>query len=225
MIEQVELVQPSAVVPSLWPGATVVIIGGGSSLTLKDVDYVGVRASARRLERRHLQSEEPEIRVIAIKEAVELAPWADCLYAADDKWWSHHKGYPFYAGLKYCIEPQRWAWPDVQILRNTGTDGLEDDPSGLRTGYNSGYQAIGLAKHLGAAKAVLLGFDCWRGPDGRQNWFDKPGLHVDSPYPIFLQAFGTIAEPLKRAGVQVVNASRFTMLRAFPQMTLSEALA
>lgn len=220
-----QLVEPTAVVPRAWPGATVVIIGGGSSLTPEDVDYVGVRASARRLERRHLKSDAPEIRVIAIKEAIELAPWADVLYACDDKWWYHHKGYPFFAGTKYALEPQRWAWPDVQVLRNTGDEGLETDPAGLRTGHNSGYQAVNLAVHHGATKIVLLGFDMWSGPEGRQNWFYKPGLHIDSPYPIFLMRFAALAEPLKQAGVHVVNASRFTVMNSFPRVSLSGALA
>lgn len=203
------------VVPRLWPGETVVVLGGGSSLTPGDVD--SCRGTAR---------------VIAIKEAIHLAPWADVLYAADAKWWRFYQGMPEFVGWKYAIaqSPDQpavdWSqWPDVQVLRNTGAEGLELDPTGLRTGYNSGYQAVNLAVHFGAARIVLLGFDCWRGPDGRQNWFDKPGLHVDSPYPLFLQAFASLVEPVKAAGVTVVNASRFTMLRAFPCLSLEEALA
>lgn len=227
MIETIGIVNPADIVLRLWPGSTVVIIGGGSSLTAEDVDYVGVRRSARHLERRHLKSDDPDIRVIAIKEAIQLAPWADLLYACDPKWWRHYTG--AFTGMKFSIEgtdaphtPE--LYPDVQILRNTGSDGLEDDPSALRTGYNSGYQAINLAKHLGASRIVLLGFDMWSGPDGRQNWFHKPGLHVDSPYPIFLQAFAAVAGLLKDAGIEVVNASRFTVMNSFPRVPLSEAL-
>ena len=218
-------VEPTATVPKLWPGSTIVIIGGGSSLTQEDVTYVSVRAAARRLERLRLRSEKPYIRIIAIKEAVELAPEADALYACDTHWWKYYQAWRSFTGLKFTIEPQTDAWPDVQILRNTGETGLELDPSGLRTGYNSGYQAVNLAVHLGAAKIVLLGFDMWPGPDGRRNWFTRPGFHVDSPYPIFHQAFATVVKPLKDAGVHVVNASRSTMLGAFPRVSLSEALA
>lgn len=205
------------VVPKLWPGETFVVIGGGSSLTPEDCAYVRGKA-----------------RVIGIKEAVVCstqpapAPWADVLYAADAKWWKYMQGAPSYTGLKYGIEqgsaaPQR-EWPGVQYLRNTGNQGLELDPSGLRTGFNSGYQGINLAVHLGAARIVLLGFDMWRGPKGDQNWFGRHPAHIESPYPLFLQAFGTIVEPLKAAGVEVVNASRFTLLTAFPQVPLEEAL-
>lgn len=199
-----------SIVEKIWLGETVVILGGGSSLTREDVDFCRGKA-----------------RVIAIKEAVQLAPWADALYAADYKYWSFYKGVPEFRGLKFAIEQTETPpieWPDVQVLRNTGEHGLELDPSGLRTGFNSGYQALNLAVHLGAARIVLLGFDCWRGPTGEQNWFGAHPNHTQSPYPIFLQAFATIAEPLAEAGVDVVNASRFTVLTSFPRVPLEEAL-
>lgn len=204
----------TAVVPRLWPGETAVVIGGGSSLTPEDVNACRGRA-----------------RVIVVKEAYQLAPWADVLYACDEKWWQHYQGAREFLGLKYRLEhapddPVPFQdWPDVEILRNSGVTGLDLDPGGLRTGYNSGYQAVNLAVHFGVSKIVLLGFDMWSGPSGQQNWFTKPGLHVDSPYPLFLQAFATLVEPLKAAGVWVVNASRFTLLTAFPRVELSEALA
>jgi hypothetical protein len=194
-----------------------VILGGGSSLTPEDVNLCRGKA-----------------RVLAIKEAHLLAPWADCLYAGDAKWWRGYRGAQKFTGLKYTIaqdpnEEPMGDWPGVQVLQNTGTDGLEAEPTGLRTGYNSGYQAIGLAVHLGVRRIVLLGFDCWTGPSGKQNWFEGyPHLvrshHVPSPYPIFLQAFASLVEPLTAAGVEVVNATRWTMLTAFPYLSLEEAL-
>lgn len=192
------------------------ILGGGSSLTPEDVSFCAGKA-----------------RVIAIKEAYMLAPWSDVLYAGDAKWWRAYQGAPDFAGMKYTIEQdpkeeQVKEWPGLNILRNTGQSGLEADPTGLRTGYNSGYQAVNLAVHLGITRIVLLGFDMWTGPKG-QNWVEQyPHLvksyHTPSPYPIFIQAFNTMAEPLKAAGVDVVNASRFTMLTTFPYLSLEEAL-
>ena len=202
------------VVPRLWPGETTVIIGGGSSLTPEDVAFCRDKA-----------------RVIAIKEGQQLAPWADAVYASDYKWWRHYRGLPDYNGLKYSIAQSSdlvdWTlWPDVQVLRNTGEKGIELDPSGLRTGFNSGYAAVNLAYHLaGRCRIVLLGFDMWAGPSGEQNWFGHHGLHLDSPYPIFLDAFRSIEQPLKDLGVQVVNASRFSVLTSFPRVSLEEAFS
>jgi len=198
---------PPAVVEQRWPGSTITILGGGPSLTEEDVRYVG--------ERPHLT------RVIAIKDAYLLAPWADVLYACDVSWWRYFNGAPTFRGLKYTLEAP---YPGVVQLRNTGMEGLELDPSGLRTGQNSGYQAINLAVHLGATRVLLLGYDCWPAPDGRQNWFPKHRPHLDSPYPIFLQLFSTIVDPLTAAGVEVINCSRTTLLRAFPRIPLEEVL-
>jgi len=215
-------------VPPLWPRGTCVILGGGSSLT--QADCAAVRGKAP---------------VIAIKEAgycalpgeTAPAPWADVLYAADEKYWRFAHGAPDFPGLKYSIEDwptadrnyqpavlaaRRQQYPDVVLLRNTGATGLDRDPTGLRTGYNSGYQAINLAVHLGVARIILLGFDMWAGPGGRQNWFAKHPTHLDSQYALFLQAFATLPAPLAVAGVTVLNASRFTVLRVFPRVALEE---
>lgn len=221
--------RPVARVPRLWDGETCVILGGGSSLTQADADYVRGKAH-----------------VIAIKEAgcsripgfPPVAPWADVLYAADEKYWRFVQGAPEFAGLKYSIqqdaaerpEKQRpvteWAAPydGLEVLRDTGVAGLELDPSGLKTGNNSGYQAINLAVHLGVSKIVLLGYDMWAGPDGRQNWFGDHPTHLKSQFALFLHRFETLSRPLAMLGIQVINASRFTMLKAFPCVPLEEAL-
>ena len=113
---------PRPSVPRLWPGETVICVGTGPSLTQADVDFCQGKA-----------------RVIVVNNAYKLAPWADALYAADDKWWTWEKGAPTFAGMKYTIAPTRRAWPGVVALRNTGQHGLESNPEGLRTGLNSGY--------------------------------------------------------------------------------------
>lgn len=209
-------------IPRLWPGDTFVIIGGGTSVTAEDVDRCHGKA-----------------RVIAIKEAHCLAPWADVLYACEAKWWEYYRGAGTFTGLKYALRPdpkdhpraaadlktlQRY--PDLQLIRHSGEFGLELQPNAVRHGYNSGYQAINLAVHLGAARIVLLGFDMSKGIDGTQNWFGPhPNHSAPSPYPIFIQAMSTLVEPLKAAGIEVINASRFTVLTAFPRLSLEEALS
>lgn len=195
-------------VERLWPGSTFVCIGGGPSLTQADVE--SVRGLAR---------------VIAINDAYRLAPWADALYACDAKWWNWHNGVPSYTGPKYSITASApVTWPDVQVLENTGQFGLELAPTGLRTGLNSGYQAINLAVHLGAGRILLLGYDM--SCDGTQShWF---GEHPDcqpSPFPQMREAFATLLEPLSELGITVVNCSRRTALTAFPCASLESELA
>ncbi len=198
-------------VPKLWPNSTIVCLGTGPSLIQTDVDWCRGKAT-----------------VIAINNAWELAPWADVLYAADEKWWRRFAGVPTFRGLKYSIMPKQnqqstlQEFADIQILGNTGGFGLELEPSGLRTGANSGYQAIGLARHLGASRIVLLGYDMH---DRHGEHFF--GRHPDSHGPNFalcLAAFPTLVEPLKAAGVSIVNCTPGSALTCFPMAPLRSTL-
>lgn len=194
---------PPVTVPKLWPGSTIVCLGSGPSLTAADVAQV--RGLAR---------------VIAVNDTYRLAPWADVLYACDAKWWGWHKGVPTFPGLKYTLQPQAARWPGVQLLRNAGQDGLELKPDGVRTGQNSGYQAINLAVHLGAARILLLGYDM----QGKHFF----GAHPDQsapPFAICLKRFATLVAPLRAAGVQILNCTRKTALTCFPCVPLETALA
>jgi hypothetical protein len=189
---------------------TFACIGGGPSLTQADVDRLRGRCS-----------------VIAINDAYRLAPWADVLYAADYKWWEYHRGAPDFTGLKCSIESSIGLyWPGVTVLRNTGPDGLETDPTGLRAGKNGGYQAINLAVHLGATRILLLGYDMSLSADGRSHWFGEhpPTVRDYSPYDEMREAFESLKAPLANAGVEVLNCSRRSALTAFPIVALDEAL-
>jgi hypothetical protein len=114
----------------------------------------------------------------------------------------------------------------VTVLRNTGPDGLETDPTGLRAGKNGGYQAINLAVHLGATRILLLGYDMSLSADGRSHWFGEhpPTVRDYSPYAEMRDLFETLRQPLALAGVEVWNCSRRTALTAFPVVELEHAL-
>ena len=195
-------------VPKLAPGGTVLCVASGPSLTAEDVEYCRTRVDA----------------AVVVNNGYQLAPWATALYAADWLWWQWHRGAPSFHGLKYSLTRQAGCWPGVEVLRKTGDEGLETDPSGLRTGRNSGYQAMNLAVHLGASRIVLLGYDMQRGPKGESHWHGDHPNHVNSPFPIFTRKFETLVGPLSKRGITVVNCSRETALRAFPRMRLEDAL-
>jgi hypothetical protein len=185
----------------------VVCLGGGPSLTAEDV--AAVRGQ----------------RTIAINDAYRLAPWADVLYAADRSWIDAHDGVPGFAGMKYSIASHDpTPRPDWTVLQNTGIEGLERDPSGLRTGFNGGYQAINLAVHLGAARILLLGYDLGPDAERREHWFEDQPVRTVSPYPQMREAFQTLVLPLIACGVSVVNCSRRTALAAFACARLAEEL-
>ncbi len=196
----------SPTVPVLWPGGTVACLATGPSLTQADVDAV----------RGHVDG------VIAISDAIDLAPWADVLYSCDGKWWGWRKGMPSYTGPKYALkdDARKWVSQGVQVLKHTGRTGLDLSPDGLRGGGNSGYQAINLAVHMGAKRVLLLGYDMQG-----SHFF---GRHPDGTAPAFqmcLALFPSIVKPLADAGVEVINCSRKTAITCFPREPLDAVLA
>ena len=193
-----------ATVPKRWEG-TIVCLATGPSLTQADVDMVRGKADA----------------VIAISNAIDLAPWADVLYSCDGKWWTWRQGMPSYTGLKYALkrDARKWASQGVQMLKHAGREGLAKAPDSLCDGGNSGYQAINLAVHMGAQRILLLGYDM-RG----DHFF---GSHADKSRPNFgvcLAMFPTLVKPLAAAGVEVINCTRKTAITCFPRMSLEAAL-
>jgi len=195
-------------VPTLWPGSTVVCIATGPSLTQADVDYCRGKAP-----------------VIVVNDAHRLAQWADVLYACDAKWWRHYEGVKSFTGLRFSIDPRAKPW-GVQVLQNTGREGLELQPTGLKTGKNSGAQALNLAVHFGAKRVVLLGYDMSQPPKGPSHCFGEHPKQVDSrrPYGDFIAGFQSMAPALRAVGVEVVNCSRVTALTCFPRQDLTQAL-
>jgi hypothetical protein len=197
------------------------ILASGPSLTPADVDAVRGRMP-----------------VLAIKDAIRLAPDADVLYGCDGKWWRHYGPTLPTATtiLRYALQdptdparaPERFG---ATVLRNTGELGLETDPTGLRTGRNSGYQAVNLAVHLGATRILLLGYDMRKGPHGRQHWFTEPRpasyaeVHPPDKYERFLLCWPTIVAPLQALGIEVLNCTPGSALDVFPRATVAEALA
>lgn len=198
-------------VPRLYPGGTLVCIGSGPSLTRDDVDYARDRATA----------------LVAVNDAYRLAPTAAALMASDAAWWVAREGVPNFVGLRFCLERVPARIPGVSILRNTGIEGLETDPTGLRTGRNSGAAAINLAIHLGASRILLLGYDM-QAPHGerRSHFFGAHSfpLRGNSDYTMFRRFFEYMVEPLKALNVDVINCSRETALSTFSRMPLRDVL-
>lgn len=204
-----------ATVPRCWLGSTIVVVACGPSLTQDDVEACRGRA-----------------RVIAVNAAaIHRAPWADVRYAHHAETWDDEQGLPDFRGLKYSGEWTRW--PDVGALRMVAPTGLELDPSGLRHGGTSAYQAVNLAFHLGAKRIVLLGVDMQPGENGELHYYPDsyyPGrthesLLVAYPFATWLSWFPTIAQPLADRGVDVVNCTRRTALTCFRRASLDEALS
>lgn len=203
----------SPAVPRQWPGETFVILGGGPSLTKADVAFCRGKA-----------------RVIAIKQALHLAPWADVLYFCDRKIleFPGHESEQMRAAVKafqgLAFTLDHFAHPFATVLQRGHETGLSLDPTRLNTGGNSGYQAVNLAVLLGAAKIVLVGFDM-KDRAGVDHWFGSHPWKNRPNYRHFLERWPSLVIPLCVAGVQVVNTTKDSALTCFPYEPLAIALA
>lgn len=204
--------------PRLYPGATIVILGGGPSLSLEDLAVVGVAHSLGLC------------RVIAINSTWRLFPTADVLYAGDCAWWNANPDAQAWPGMKIgCSQVGAEPWPAaVNKINHRVNEGIETDPVWIGTGTNSGHQALNIAVHLGAAKIVPLGFDFGAGQDGSLHH------HADHPAPLrnpcpasfarWLRMVETTAAPLRALRVDVVNCSRRTAITCFRRSDIGEEL-
>jgi len=189
-------------IPPMWFGKTVAILASGPSLT-------GAVAEAVRC---------VGVPTIAINDTFRRAPWADMLYAADPEWWRVNPEALDFAGLRASVSKV----DSVLQLQNTGVEGFDPHPFAIRTGGNSGYQAVHIAIHAGAARVLLCGFDM----------HNRCGLHWHGSHPRPLRntdehsyaKWASRFEALKGIGPEIVNCTPGSAIECFPKMDLNEAL-
>lgn len=203
-----------ATVPRLLPdGGTVLVLGSGPSLTQADVT----------LARAHVDL------TIAVNGSYKYAPDAECLYAADAKFWGWHKGcvathtvgtekYPAFVGaLKYSLSQTPY---HVSVLKRGPSTGLTLDPTKVALGLNGCFQSVNVAVHLGASKIVLLGVDM----KGSHFHSAHPDRSVP-PFSLCIDRFKTLVEPLRALGISIVNCTPQSALKCFPMASLADVFS
>lgn len=214
-------------VPVAWAGETVAVLASGPSMS-------ALRDSVQRLR--------GVCRVIAVNNQgirtqdhlgqwhEAIAPWADVLYAADRKWWWENRDEAEkFEGLRVSISQAgeaKLVLPfEVNILRNGGQHGYDDRPDHIRTGCNSGYQAVQLAAKFGAKRVLLVGFDM-RASGRYQHWFGEHKWRANhrSPYCTFLHMFNASAKVYAERGVEILNCTPGSALRCFDMADLNEVI-
>jgi hypothetical protein len=214
-----------SVIAPIWQGHTVVCFGGGPSLTAEQCGFVErARAGGR------------PIQGVAINNAYQIAPWSDVNYFADKRWWDWHRERPefkAFTGQRCTIQNNGSDVddPDVHIVRNSGTDGLSFDGESLRTGLNSGYQAINLALAAGAERVVLLGYDMkYHGSDRapakqRTHWHaGHPEVVGEPMYRVVYASYFNKMKDYLPKGVEIINATPDSYLTCFKRQPLEEVL-
>ena len=182
---------------------TAICIANGSSLTADDVEYCRGKGT-----------------VYAIKEAMFLAPWADCLYAADGDWWDTYKGCPDFKGEKITVA--------VREAEKYGLTLYQYDPKlvwGLdniiATGGNSGFQTVNIATLRGAERVILLGFDM--GHKANKHWWTGKYKRDVRPsnYKDWIEKFKKASSIIP---AKVINCTRETALDCFERADLRGVL-
>lgn len=168
-------------------------------------------------------------RAIAVNESYRLAPWADALYGADAQWWKWRYGVPEFKGLKVSQDDEACRiYPDIRrVVVDRYSNELTVDRPYLGSGGNSGFQALNLAVWWGARAILLIGFDMR--VDRGEHWHPRhyPPLsnpHATDNLPRWRAALDGAAGVLERLGVKVINCSAVSTLRAYPKMTIEEAI-
>jgi hypothetical protein len=170
--------------------------------------------------------------VIAVQDSYKLMPWADALYACDDRWWNIHQTCNEFAGEKWSThEPlgnDKLAVADkfgVRLVEGIHGSEFSFDAGKIAYGSNSGFQALNLALLKGARRIVLVGFDM-RAVAGKLHFFgDHPkGLHNPSSFDDFARRFAVAAKALPK-DVRIVNATPESALTCFKMQSLEVALA
>lgn len=179
-------------------GLTFCILASGPSLCREDVEEVR-------------QWQGPRNKVIAINNCYQLAPWADAIYACDERWWQK-----YYPDVLDSCGGEFWTYYEVTAKRF----GLKQwRPE--RSGGNSGYQALRLAvDHYGADRVILLGYDMQGG-----HWHGDHGDGFPNPTTCnFKQWIGWLGRYSKETKAEIINASRQTAVHCFPRMDIRSAL-
>jgi len=205
-----------------WRGKTVAVIACGPSARKADVDL--------------LRGKMP---VLAIKEAAaQLAPWCDAVYCCEAHWWRYQRGLPKFSGLKLA-----WAqvpeYPDVRLIEikvkakhitNEPAhvdELLLDAPGVIGAGGHSGFQAFNLALQFGAARVLLVGFDCHANGNvhfyGRNNWAQARNP-CESVFPRWAGSLNRAADICGALGIEVVNASATSAISAFRKAGVAQTI-
>ncbi len=197
-----------------WSGQTAVIVATGPSAATAPLPIAKFQA-----------------RFIAIKNSWKLCPWADALYGCDKDWWIFNRGVPEFAGMKFSPSPTVCRlYRDIRLVQlKSRAQILLAKPGvigcGLSAGNgHSGFQAINLAVQWGVKRIVLVGFDMTLAHGAHwhkeQLGFAKPdALRVAG----HCREMDACAQQFTALGVEVVNASEHSALKAYPKLDFAEA--
>ena len=186
-----------------WHNGTVVCIASGPSLTADDCERV-----RKWYEKKGAQAKA----VIVANTSFRIAPWATALFAIDRDWWASYINEinEIFKGERYSKNTQNQSY-NVTHLKDINTYG------------NSGAGCISVAEQAGAARVILLGFDCQH-TSGKSHWHGDHPNHLGNAglTAQWLDKFKQLADDFSH--VEIINASRETAITCFPRARLEDLI-
>lgn len=165
---------------------------------------------------------------MAVNNAVQLAHWADALYACDGDWWKQYNP-AGYRGLRISqdghVPNPEWGLHLVTLVRNC--DQLLFNKFGeLGWGGNGGFHALNLALQFGARRIILVGYDMR--VDLGVHFHGKHPKGMNNPAAVNVRRWRQILDAqaplLAGLGVEVLNASPVSALEAYPKVDFAAAV-
>jgi len=201
-------------IPPIFNGQAVAIVGGGTSLD--GFDFAQLDGA----------------NVIALNRAYEFVPRASALWWSDALFFRKHRealeAHAAFSKATGNLGYQKDELPGwVHEYTFTGHSGFDPDPHCIRHGNNSAFAGMHLAVHLGAKCIVLFGVDMRHGPDGKTHFHGGHGtVHIeDTMTRHMLPLFASLAKPLAKRGVRVINASQDSALKVWPRCSIADGVA
>lgn len=170
--------------------------------------------------------------VLALKKNIELAPWADAVYGCDGPWWDSVQGLRDFGGLKMAYDSNacaRWGLQQILIPDHAKSNRLLFGETGtVGGGGNSAFQALNLAVQFGAKRIVLVGVDCQNRSGA--HWYGRNvarGMNNagESSFRRWRAAFDGVADQMDERGIELINASQLSDVRAYPRRSVADALS
>jgi hypothetical protein len=170
-----------------------------------------------------------KVYVLAVKQGIEMAPWADAVYGCDHPWWEYRQGLPNFKGLKMAWQGPHTLFAGVVPIRIPDPKSdhlLLGDVGVVGSGRNSGFQALNLAVQFGMRRGLLIGYDATDRSGvhyyGRNNWSMANNPTQDG-FAKWQAAFHIAAVELKALGIEVWNAGQYSAIKSFRKLSVLEA--
>lgn len=230
------------VVPRMWDGGDVWILGGGPSVFTqfdipKDlVDQVMSGASPPSVYSPYLSALHKK-HVIGINVAYMIGDWIDMVFFGDGGFFLSHKvNLAKFPGLKVTCHAGGRGEPWVKFLARDGKKprGISTAANMVSWNGNSGAAAISVAAYAGAKRIILLGFDMKLNGENYQHWHNVYGKgKVDIkderrrkrlPFDRHLRGFSVIADDARRMGIEILNACPDSAINEFKKVSVKEIL-